>query len=57
MHYEQWMEELSRGILSPMKMEKPTTFDELDKLMYGDLDEEEFFSIKAKEFINNTKDK
>jgi hypothetical protein len=55
MHYEQWMNELSKNPLPPMKKEKATVFDEIDKVMYGDLDEEEFFSIKDRESLNNTK--
>ncbi len=49
------MNELSKNPLPPMKKEKTTVFDEIDKVMYGDLDEEEFFSIKARESLNNTK--
>ena len=57
MRYEQWIEELTKDTLSAMKKEKTITFDEIDRLTYGDLDEEEFFSIKDRESINKKNNK
>jgi len=56
MQYEQWIKELAKDTLSPMKKEKTTTLDEIDKLSYGYLDEEDFFSISDRESMNNTKE-
>ena len=55
--WEQWQKELAKDKLPPKETEKTATLDELDELMYGDLDEEDFFSIKVRESINNTKNK
>ena len=43
MRYEHWIEELTKNTLSPMKKEKAISLGEIDKLVYGDLDEEEIF--------------
>jgi len=51
MRYEKWMEELAKDI-HPVKQEKAVTFDEIDRLNYGDLDEEEFFSIQDRRSVN-----
>ena len=56
MRYEKWMEELVKDIL-PVEEEKAATFDEIDRLNYGDLDEEEFFSIQDRRSVNKKNNK
>ena len=57
MRYEKWMKELTKDMSLPPKEEKTVAFDELDRLMYGDLDEEEFFSIQDRESMNKKNNK
>ena len=57
MRYEKWMKELTKDMSLPPMEEKTVAFDELDRLMYGELDEEEFFSIQDRESMNKKNNK
>ena len=57
MRYEKWMKELTKDMSLPSEEEKTVAFDEVDRLMYGDLDEEEFFSIQDRESMNKKNNK
>ncbi len=58
MKYEKWLEELATNKLSPAKKDKTTTpLDEVDKLLYGNLDEEEFFANTDRDALKKNNNK